>query len=105
MRIKILVIGAALAAIVGGGSASAALQNQLNVDILQKGQGYPAAVKLFASNYDSAGVIPQRISQVVLKSKSAKWNGRAVPKCSSPVPDKNLPAGPISPACSTPSVD
>lgn len=101
MRIKILVIGAALAAVVGGGSATAALQNQLTVDVLQKAQGKPATVKVFAVNEDSANKIPERISKVVLKSKSAKWNGKAVPKCTSPLPDKNLPAGPIQPACSS----
>lgn len=104
MRIKILIIGAALAAVVGGGSATAALQNQLNVDILHKGQGYPATVKVYAQNYDSAGIIPERVRQVVLKSKSAKWNGKAVPKCTSVIPSKDVPAGPISPACSSKSL-
>lgn len=99
MRIKILVIGAALAAIVGAGSASAALQNQLTVDILHKAQGKPATVKVFAKNEDSAGKIPERISQVVLKSKTAKWNGRAVSKCTSPLPDINQPSAPIDPPC------
>jgi hypothetical protein len=104
MRIKILAIGAVMAAVIGGGTASAALQNQLNVDILQKAQGKPATVKVYAQNYDSAGKVPERISQVVLKSKSAKWNGKAVTKCTSPIPDKNLPAGPITPACPSKSL-
>lgn len=103
MRIKILVIGAALAALVGTGTASGALQNQLNVDVLQKAQGQPAAVKVFAQNYDSAGIIPERISQVVLKSKSAKWNGKAVPKCTSPIPTREV-GGAIVPSCSSKSL-
>lgn len=107
MRIKIMalvVASAALAIGALGGSATAALQNQLNVDILQKAQGSPATVKVFATNEDSAGKIPERISKVILKSKSAKWNGKAVPKCTSAIQSNDQAAAPISPACSSKSL-
>lgn len=103
-RIRILLAGACIAAVLGTGSAGGALQNQLNVDILQKSQGKPATVKVYATNKDtnpdgSLRNIPERISKVVVKSKSAKWDPRAVKKCTSPLPTKEV-GGTIVPACS-----
>jgi hypothetical protein len=102
-RARILLTGACAVAVLGTGNAGAALQNQLNVDIIQKSQGKPATVKVYASNKDtnpdgSLRNIPERISKVVVKSKSAKWNPRAVKKCTSPVPSKEV-GGTIVPAC------
>ncbi|MGH2906617.1 MAG: hypothetical protein ACRDKI_07585 [Solirubrobacterales bacterium] len=102
MRIKLIAVATAIAALAIGVSASnATLNSETSAKVSIKKAGAPATVKLVIDNTDNA-VVPQRVSAVSITSKAAKWNSKAVPQCKSKVPtnaDNDNNAGPITPAC------
>jgi hypothetical protein len=102
MRIKLIVIATAIAALaIGVGTSSATLNSSTSATLNVSKPGGPGTVKLVIDNTDNQ-VVPQRISEIQISSKFAKWNAKAVPQCKSEVPTnangKNN-AGQISPAC------
>jgi len=102
MRIKLIVIATAIAALaVGVGTSSATLNSQTSAKVSLAKAGAPATVQLIIDNTDNA-VVPQRISAIQIASKSAKWNSKAVAQCKSTVPTNalgNNNAAEITPPC------
>jgi hypothetical protein len=102
MRIKLIVIATAIAALaIGVGSSSATLNSTTSANVNVPKPGGPGSVKLVIDNTDNA-LVPQRISEIQISSKAAKWNAKAVAQCKSTIPT-NLAgtnnAGEISPPC------
>lgn len=102
MRIKVITAVAIVAAMAVGVTASnAALRTEANLRVQVKKPGAPAKAIIKIDNTDP-GVVPQRVSTLVIASKVAKFNGSALPACKTPVPSNalgNNNAGEINPPC------
>jgi hypothetical protein len=86
MRIKLISIVAVVAALAVGVTASqASLTGGSNVKVSLPKAGGPAKVTIVINNTDNV-LVPQRVSSVVVTSKAAKWNSKAVPYCKKTVP-------------------
>jgi hypothetical protein len=102
MRIKLIAIATALAALAFGVTTShAALQNALQASMKFKKAGGPGSIQLQLVNVDDTplpdgkplsarqfhdrlydgGLVPQRISKIVIQTSSAKFNSKALPYC------------------------
>lgn len=102
MRFKLIAIATALVALaVGVTTSHAALQNALQVKMNFKKAGGPGSLSLQLINVDDTplpegkpmsaaqlkaslfdgGLVPQRISKLVVQSNSAKFNSKAIPYC------------------------
>lgn len=102
MRIKIISAVAVIAALAIGATASnATFRSEVAVKVKLAKAGAPAKLTMVIDNTDSANV-PDRISSVVVTSKVAKFNSKAVPQCSTPVPSNaagNNTGAALNPAC------
>lgn len=86
MRIRLISIVAGVAALAIGVTASqASLTGGTNVKVKLAKAGAPAQVTVAIDNTDKVNV-PRRISSVLVTSKDAKWNSKAVPFCKKSVP-------------------
>jgi hypothetical protein len=101
MRIKLIVLATAVAAIALGASVStAALQSGTDVVVKLKKAGAPATAVITINNTDTAGIVPEPITNVTIKSAVAKFNGKAITQCKTPVPTGAANnGGKINPAC------
>lgn len=102
MRIKIVSIVAVVAALAVGVTASnASFRTEASMKIKIAKAGAPAQTSIVVDNTDSANV-PQRISSVVMTSKVAKFNSKALPQCTTKIPtnaDGDNNAAALNPAC------
>lgn len=102
MRIKIVSLVAVVAALaVGVAASNASFRTEATVTVKLAKAGAPAKVSIVIDNTDSANV-PQRISSIVMTSKVAKFNSKAVAQCTTAVPTNaagtNTGAA-LNPAC------
>lgn len=102
MRIKLIAIATALVALgVGVATSQAALQNAVQVKINFKKAGGPGSLELQLINIDDVplpegqplsstalrsalydgGLVPERVSKLILQTSSAKFNSKALPYC------------------------
>lgn len=102
MRIKLIAIATALVALAFGVTSShAALQNALQATVKFKKAGGPGSLSLQLINMDDAplpdgvplsarqfhdrlydgGLVPQRVSKLIVQTSSAKFNSKALPYC------------------------
>lgn len=86
MRTKILSLVAVVAALaVGVSASSASFRSETSAKVTLAKAGAPATLVMKVDNTDTLKV-PDRISSVVVTSKSAKFNSAAVPACTTAVP-------------------
>lgn len=87
MRIKLIAIATVVAALAIGVTASqASLQQTVSVNVKFKKAGGPGSIKVSLTNLEPSGgnpdaLVPERISQLIVKSKSVKYNSKAYPYC------------------------
>ncbi len=102
MRIKLIAIATALVALaVGVATSHAALQNALQVKVNFKKAGGPGSLSIQLINMDDqklpegkpmsaaqlktalydGGLVPERVSKLIVASNSAKYNSKALPYC------------------------
>jgi hypothetical protein len=87
MRIKLIAIATVVAALaIGVGMSNAALQNSVSVNVKFKKPGAGGTVSIALTNEDTKQIVPQRISQMIVTSKSVKWNKKALPYCNITIP-------------------
>jgi hypothetical protein len=87
MRIKLIALATVIAALAIGVTASqASLQQKITVNVKFKKAGAPGTIKVSLENLEpSAGnpdaLVPERIAQLVVSSKSIVYNSKAMPYC------------------------
>lgn len=95
MRFKMIIALAVIAAVAVGVTASnAALRSETSLKIKLAKAKAPASVvmKVDNSNFNTpgnpygGGIVPERINEVVITSKSAKWSGKGAVQCKIPIP-------------------
>jgi hypothetical protein len=82
MRTKLILIATVVAALAIGVTASnAALQNTVAVNLKFKKAGGPGTLKLSLTNVEEGGLVPQRVKEMIISSKSGAYNSKALPLC------------------------
>lgn len=82
MRIKLIALATVVAALAIGVTASqASLQQSVSVNVKFKKAGGPGKISVKLENVEAGGLVPERISQLIVKSKSVKYNSKAYPYC------------------------
>ncbi|MBI2691932.1 MAG: hypothetical protein HYX29_08325 [Solirubrobacterales bacterium] len=82
MRTKLILIATVVAALAIGVTASnAALQNSVSVTLKFKKAKGPGTLKLSLLNTEDGGLVPQRIKEMIIASKSGVYNTKALPYC------------------------
>lgn len=87
MRIKLIAIATAIAALAFGVATSqASLQQKVSVNVKFKKAGGPGTIKVSLENLEPSGgnpdaLVPERISQLIVSSKSVGYNSKALPYC------------------------
>ncbi|MFY9265327.1 MAG: hypothetical protein WAO61_07870 [Solirubrobacterales bacterium] len=102
MRIKVISAVAIIAALAIGVTASnASLRSEASVKVQVSKPGAPGKATITIDNSDSVNV-PARVNSLVISSKVAKFNGKAVTQCKTAVPTNalgNNNAAEINPPC------
>ncbi len=82
MRTKLILIATVVAALAIGVTASnAALQNSVSVNLKFKKAGGPGTLKLSLTNVEDGGLVPQRVKEMIISTKSGQYNSKALPYC------------------------
>lgn len=82
MRTKLILIATVVAALAIGVTASnAALQNSVSVNLKFKKAGGPGTLKLSLTNTEDGALVPERIKEMIISSKSGQYNTKALPYC------------------------
>jgi hypothetical protein len=102
MRIKIVSLVAVVAALAIGVSASnATFRTETSASIKLAKAGAPATAKIVIDNSDT-DFVPAHVKSVVITSKVAKFNSKAVTQCKTKVPnnaDGDNTGAALNPAC------
>ncbi|MBI4898810.1 MAG: hypothetical protein HY827_10655 [Actinobacteria bacterium] len=102
MRTKVISVVAAVAVMAIGVTVSnASFRSEASMQVKLAKPGAPAKVHIVIDNSDSVNV-PVHISSVVTTSKVAKFNGKAIPQCTTKIPtnaDGDNTAAALNPAC------
>lgn len=87
MRFKLITVLAAIAALaVGVATSNAGLRSETSLKIKLAKAKAPASVVMNIDNTNTAGLVPERINQVVISSKTAKWSGKGAAQCAITIP-------------------
>jgi hypothetical protein len=87
MRIKLIALATAIAALAFGVVTSqAALQQKVTVNVKFKKAGGPGSIKIQYENLEPSGgnpdaLVPERIAKIIVTSKAAGYNSKALPYC------------------------
>jgi hypothetical protein len=93
MRTKLILIATVVAALAIGVTASnAALQNSVSVNLKFKKAGGPGTLKLSLTNTEDGALVPERIKEMVISTKSGQYNSKALPYCR--IVPSQVPKGP-----------
>lgn len=94
MRIKLFVASAVVSVIALASVAGAAVDDTVGVDVYVKKPGDAGKVTMRVRNFETRpNIVAQRINQVIIKSKTAKWDKRGADICSAVLTNNGDPLG------------